>query len=105
MRLEYLDGFRFITEIIVDILNDSTEIIVSVGEFKIKVRYNLIYTNSFINIDKRDFKETLKGYILTYLEYNPKNRRYSTNLRELIEEDIDKVIIYIRLYYGNIVFE
>ena len=48
MRLEYLDEFRFITEIIVDILNDSTEIIVSVGEFKIKVRYNLIYTNSFI---------------------------------------------------------
>lgn len=105
MRLEYLDEFRFITEIIVDILNDSTEIIVSVGELKIKVRYNLIYTNSFINIDKRDFKETLKSYILTYLEYNPKNRRYSTNLRELIEEDIDKVIIYIRLYYGNIVFE
>lgn len=31
MRLEYLDEFRFITEIIVDILNDSTEIIVSVG--------------------------------------------------------------------------
>ena len=50
MRLEYLDEFRFITEIIVDILNDSTEIIVSVGEFKIKVRYNLIYTNSFINM-------------------------------------------------------